>query len=341
MKFHTKPLRLDLKVPFKISYGTSTMRENVLVFAEAGELTGVGEAAVVPYYYETPQRVMDYIENLVDEAWSIEELYLHLPPSESSAAQAGLDIALHDVWGKQQGKPLYELWGLNPENCPSNSYTIPMSDDKQAYRQMLEEKQDYPLLKLKLGSGSLEKDLEMVKLARTLTDSTLCVDANNAWTAEQSLSIIPHLLDLDVVFVEQPVAKADMDGWRILSQQLPKNRPLLIADESVQGVESVSALAGLVDGINIKLAKCGGLSAARNMIQQARQLGMKVMLGCMVETSVAITAMSHLAPLADFLDLDGNSLLKQDPYRGTLVDEATGQLTLPHTPGLGVSPRVE
>ncbi|MBZ0310575.1 MAG: dipeptide epimerase, partial [Anaerolineae bacterium] len=131
-----------------------------------------------------------------------------------------------------------------------------------------------------------------------------------------------------------------IEGWRKISSALPKDRPPLIADESVQGVESISALAGLADGINIKLAKCGGLFAARQMIRQARELGMKIMLGCMVESSVAVTAMSHLAPLADYLDLDGNQLLKNDPYRGLLVDEQ-GNLTLPDAPRLGVYPHVK
>lgn len=338
MKIQAKPLVLELKIPFKLSYGASTKRENVLVFIEDEALTGIGEGAVVPYYHETPERIINYVENISVDALAIENL--HLPPSESSAARAAVDIALHDLWGKKQGKPLYELWGLNPENCPQNSYTISMADDESTYRQMLQEKCTYPLIKLKLGSGSLEHDLKMVKIAKSEMTGMLCVDANNAWTADEALQIIPHLMELGVIFVEQPVAKADIEGWRTISAALPKDRPALIADESVQGIDSVPQLAGLVDGINIKLAKCGGLFAARNMIQQASALGMKIMLGCMVETSVAITAMSHLAPLADYLDLDGNLLLKHDPYVGTLVDEQ-GKLTLPKKSGLGVVARAE
>lgn len=338
MKISAHSVTLQLRVPFKISYGASTTRENVLVSIDEG----VGEGAVVPYYGETPQRIISYVQSrevqkAVDH-FSIEDL--RLPPGESSAARAAVDLALHDLWGKQQGHPLYRLWGLNPATCPRMSYTIPMSDDDDTYRQMLREKQGYPLIKLKLGSGSLEKDLWMVKTAAAEMDGTLCVDANNAWTADQALTIIPQLTDLGVLFVEQPVGRYDMDGWRKISTELPEDRPPLIADESVQGVDSISPLAGLADGINIKLAKCGGLFPARQMIHQARELGMKIMLGCMVETSVAITAMSHLAPLADYLDLDGNQLLIHDPFMGMTVDEH-GTLTLPDAPGLGVTPRAE
>ncbi|MBZ0306463.1 MAG: hypothetical protein K8I82_10380, partial [Anaerolineae bacterium] len=182
MKISAQVITLHLKVPFKIAYGASTTRDNVLVFIDEG----VGEAAVVPYYGETPQRVLSYllspeVQKAADD-FSIENL--QLPAGESSAARAAVDMALHEVWGKQQGQPLYRLWGLNPADCPSMSYTIPMTDDEATYRQMLQEKNTYPLIKLKLGSGSLEKDLWMVKTAVVEMDSRLCVDANNAWTAE-------------------------------------------------------------------------------------------------------------------------------------------------------------
>jgi L-alanine-DL-glutamate epimerase-like enolase superfamily enzyme len=341
MNLSLQNLALHLENPFKLSYGATIVRENVLVMIQSGGLSGTGEAAVVPYYGETPERIHRLLSDpavraaLGDDPLLLEDALDHLPPLESSAARAALDLALHDLWGQCLGQPLYRLWGLNPARCPISSFTVAMADDEADYRARLRAARPYPLIKLKLGSGSWQADLDLVRIAREETGRQLCVDANGGWSADDALAAIPLLSEMGIIFVEQPVAKTDFDGWRTLRAHLPAGHPPLIADESVQGVASVTPLAGLVDGINIKLAKCGGLRPARQMIQLARAYGMKVLIGCMVESSVAISAAAHLAPLADYADLDGNLLITNDPYRGARL--SAGQLTLPDAPGLGVT----
>ncbi len=342
MNIRAEKLSLKLENPFKLAYGTSTIRENMLVHISDGMYTGVGEAAVVPYYGETTDRVSAYLTNTAlteaigDNPLWLEDILTNLPPCESTPAQTAVDMALHDLWGQHLGQPLYRLWGLNPAHGPENSFTVAMADDENSYRKNLRAAQKYSLIKLKLGSGDPDNDLQLVQIAREELgeEKPLCVDANGGWSEKEALDLIPQLSALDMLFVEQPVAKTDFDGWRTLKKFLPKNRPPLIADESVQGVESVPPLAGLVDGINIKLAKCSGLRAARQMITLARAYGMQVMLGCMIESSVAITAAAHLAPLADYADLDGNLLITNDPYQG--VQSTDGRLILPDAPGLGI-----
>jgi L-alanine-DL-glutamate epimerase-like enolase superfamily enzyme len=345
MRVDTQKLALQLKNPFKLSYGTSLVRENVSISISDGTFTGVGEAAVVPYYGETPERIINYvtspavIEAIGNQPLWLEQILDALPPAPSASAYAAIDIALHDLWGQHLGQPLYRLWGLNPARCPQSSFTVAMADDEAHYRQLIREASSFNLIKLKLGSGDWEHDLRLVQIARQEFAGSLCVDANGGWSAPDALVIIPKLAELGIIFVEQPVAKPDFDGWRVLRAGLPADMPPLIADESVQGVASVPPLAGLVDGINIKLAKCGGLRAARQMIGLARAYGMRVMIGCMIESSIAVTAAAHLTSLADYADLDGNLLISNDPYRGVLMEN--GRLQLPDLPGLGVIPCVE
>jgi L-alanine-DL-glutamate epimerase-like enolase superfamily enzyme len=340
-----RQLALRLENPFKLSYGTSTVRENVLVQIDDGTHTGVGEAAVVPYYHETPERILAYFSDpavaaaVGDDPYLIEDALDRLPPAESPAARAAVDMALHDLWAQHLGQPLYRLWGLNPARIPDSSFTVAMADDETTYREHVRAARAYSLIKLKLGSGDWRTDWRTVQIAREETAAPLCVDANGGWSVEDSLAIIPRLAEIGIVFVEQPVARDNLAGWRALRESLPEAHPPLIADESVQGVESVPPLAGIADGINVKLAKCGGLRPARQMIMLARAYGMKVMIGCMVESSVAVTAAAQLAPLADFADLDGNLLITNDPYRGLQVD--AGRVTLPDAPGLGVKPYAE
>lgn len=339
MSLQPRVLKLELERPFHLSYGTTTVRENVAV--RLGDpVEGWGEAAVVPYTGETVARVMEALalpgvaEAVGGDPLLLEDALDALPPMDSSAARAALDIALHDRWGKALGQPLYRLWGLNPARCPASSFTVAMADDEASYRASVRAAQAYSVIKLKLGSGDPERDLRLVAMAREEASARLCVDANGGWSAEDAGWIIPRLADSGVLFVEQPVARDDLDGWRRLRGALPPEMPPLIADESVQGVASVPPLAGIADGINIKLAKCGGLRAARQMIALARSYGMRVLIGCMIESSIAVTAAAHLAPLADYADLDGNLLVRNDPFRG--VRMVGGTLQLPEGPGLGV-----
>lgn len=343
MKLDVQQLALQLENPFTISHGTTTVRENVLVRITDGDYVGLGEAAVVPYYNETPERVLSYIQNpavleaLGDDVLLLQDIVERLPPAESNAARAAIDIAVHDLWGQRLGYPLWRLWGLNPTQAPESSFTVSMADSEATYRRKLRAARSYGLLKLKLGSGDVENDLRMVQIAREETDSRFCVDANCGWTAQEAGYIIPLLDELGVIFVEQPVTFKHVSAWRELGQILQGKHLPLIADESVQGVDSIVPLAGLVDGISIKLAKCGGLERARQMIAVARAMGLKILLSCMVESSVAVTAAAHLAPLVDYVDLDAPLLITNDPYRG--MQMVNGQVHLPDGPGLGLAPR--
>ncbi len=340
MHVTARELILRLANPFTLAYGTSTARHNVLVRVEHEGAFGLGEAAIVPYYGHSTDRVITALDGLGLEGdpLLLEDALDALPPDLPAVARAALDMALHDLWGKRLEQPLYRLWGLNPARAPRSSFTVAMAADDGAYRAQLRAAAErYPLLKLKLGAGDWRADLRLVQIARESVPAALCVDANGAWSAQEAAEAIPRLAELGVLFVEQPLARDDLDGWRELRAALPDEHPPLIADESVQGVESLLPLAGLVDGVNVKLAKCGGLRAARQMIALARALGMRVLLGCMVESAVAVTAAAHLAPLADYADLDGNALVTNDPFRG--VELQAGYLRLPNAPGLGVCER--
>lgn len=340
MRLSIEVFPLHLKNPFKLSYGATTVRENVLIHLDDGVYRGVGEAAVVPYYGETAAGVVEQLsdpavgEALQGDPLLLEDALDRLPPLRSMAARAALDIALHDLWGQRLGQPLYRLWGLNPARCPRSSFTVALPDDERDYRARLEEAAAYGIVKLKLGSGDVMLDLRLATIARETLPGDLCVDANGGWSAQDALAIIPELAALGVLFIEQPVARDDITGWRRLRAGLSPTHPPLIADESVQGLDSVLALAGLADGINVKLAKFGGLRPARQLMALARALGLMVMVGCMVESAVAVTAAAHLAPMADYADLDAPLLITNNPYHGAI--NAAGYLTLPAAPGLGV-----
>lgn len=337
MKLRAEPITLDLSTPFRIAHGASTSRNNVLLHVD----DGVGVAAITPYYPAQVEDVVAYanrrdVQDALDAHPAFLEDLLDSLPDGPSPARAALDIALHDLWGKQLGQPLYRLWGLNPAAAPISSYTIGMAEEAE-YRERLRQCRHYPILKLKLGTGDLAQDEALVRMASEETDAQLCVDANSAWSVEQALVIIPRLVKYSLDFVEQPLGQHNIEGWHELAKRLPEGMPPLIADESLHDSRDIMPLAGAIDGINIKLAKCGGLREARRMITLARTLGMKVMLGCMVETSVGVTAAAHLAPLVDYADLDGNLTVLNDPYDGMGWDN--GRLILPDAPGLGVTRR--
>lgn len=343
MQLRTEIVSLQLKVPFKVSYGASTERRNVLLYLEHDGQTGIGEAAIVPYYgisaeaVQTALEAPSLIETLAAQPFDLATALGVLADIDLMPARAALDMALHDLWGQHQGQPLHKLWGLDANQTPLNSYTIGMVDDMVAYREQLAAAAEYPIIKLKLGSGNIDADAERVRIARAvLTECDLCVDANGGWSVDETLNILPVLIDCGSLFIEQPLAKDNLAGWQTLRKKLPADPPPLIADESVQGLASIEPLIGLADGINIKLAKCGGLNAARQMIARAHEAGLRVMLGCMVESSVAITAAAQLAPAADYLDLDGHLLITNDPYRGAMMTE--GAVILPSGGGLGLAP---
>jgi L-alanine-DL-glutamate epimerase-like enolase superfamily enzyme len=326
-----QPITLNLRTPFRIAHGVSEQRHNVIMRLD----DGLGEAAAVAYHGETPQKIMDYLAVVADrlsaDPFALEDTLDALPVG-SQAARAAIDIALHDRWGKALGQPLYRLFGLNPNRLPPTSFTIAM-DAPEVMAQRAREA-NLPIIKIKLGGGD---DEAMVRAIRSATTAKLRVDANAGWSREQAAQLIPRLAQYDLEFVEQPLPVGDVEGLRWLRAQKP-GVPIF-ADESIKTARDVAAHAGAVDGVVIKLMKTGGLREAWRAIATARALGMQVMIGCMVETSIGVTAAAHLAALCDYADLDGPLLISNDPYVGVRYDGA--RLILPAGPGLGIAARAE
>lgn len=333
MHLSYKPLTLDLIIPFRIAHGVSTQRHNVLVQIE----DGIGEAAAVPHYQESQNGIMEYLAGisgqLSDDPLLIEDILQRLPAG-SLAARCAIDIALHDLLGKRAGMPLYRLLGLNPASCPPTSYTISIDEPHIMAQRARECGFDY--LKIKLGSGD---DLAMLRAVRSATSARLRVDANAGWTRQQAMDLIPKMEELDLEFVEQPLDGRDVEGLRWLRSQLQSQKVKLplFADESVRTARDVANLQGAVDGVVIKLMKACGIREALRAIHTARSLDMQIMLSCMVESSIAVTAAAHLAPLVDYIDLDSPLMLRNDPYQG--ITYQGSRVTLPEAPGLGLTLR--
>jgi L-alanine-DL-glutamate epimerase-like enolase superfamily enzyme len=293
----------------------------------------VGEAAAVPYYGETQQGIIEYLKSvpdLGDDPFDIDALLSKRPPG-SRAARSAIDEALHDLWGKKLGQPLYKLLGLNPKKLPLTTFTIPIDQPEVMAEQA--KASGYPLLKIKLGS---EKDEEIVAAIRKATDARLRADANAGWRRERALEIIPRLAEYDLEFIEQPLAVDDVEGYFWLKEKLRAQKVdvPIFADETAKTSHDVTKLAGAIDGVVVKTMKSEGIREALRMIHTARAHDMQIMVSCMVESSVGVTAAAHLAPLCDYADLDGPLLIKNDPYCGLTYDGA--KFTLPDGPGLGV-----
>ena len=244
------------------------------------------------------------------------------------AAKAAVDIALHDLVGKIMGQPWYKIWGFDPDDTPNTSFTIGI-DTPEVVIQKVKEAGPYNILKVKLGQST---DKEMINSIRSVTDKPLCVDVNQGWTTEnKALEMIHWLKEKGVVFVEQPMPKTAIDdmAWLTAHSPLPT-----VADEALQRLPDVMKANGVYSGINIKLMKCTGMREAHQMLTLAKSLGMKVMIGCMTETSCAVSAGAQLSPKADWADLDGNLLISNDPYSGMQV--VGGKVTLIDRPGIGI-----
>ena len=314
---------------------------NVVVKLEHDGLTGWGEAAPEVYYGENWRTVTAALETLrplleqEESPWGAERLMQELDRTLSGnwSAKAAIDMALYDLQGKLCGRPLYEILGLDPSDAPLSTFTISI-DRLEVVRRKLREAAACLRLKIKLGGP---EDLEIMEMVRQeVPEAIVRVDANTGWTPHTALEMIEKLVDYKVEFVEQPLPVTDQEGMRWLKARSPLP---LFADESCCRLEDVPAVAGLFDGVNIKLAKSGGIRHALKMIHCARALELKVMLGCMIESSIGITAAAQISPLVDYTDLDGAALLADDPFRG--MEFESGRLRLPTSPGLGVEPRVE
>jgi L-alanine-DL-glutamate epimerase-like enolase superfamily enzyme len=338
MKITWEPLTLHLKTPFRIAHGISDQRSNVLVKMDYDGVIGIGEAAAVPYYQETQAGIFAYLQKFVEthteqladaDPCFLDDL-LDLMPAGSLAARTAIDIALHDLFGKIIGHPLYRILGLNPTQIPETSYTIAI-DTPQAMAEIARQTA-WPVYKVKLGSPD---DEEALKAIRQASPARLRVDANAGWDRFQAARLIPRLAESDLELVEQPLPADDIEGLRWL-HSLELGVPIF-ADESVRTSQDVARLSGVVDGVVIKLMKSSGIREALRAIHTARALGLKVMLSCMVESSIGVTAAAHLAPLCDYVDLDGPMLIHDDPFQGVIYQEAL--LALPDLPGLGLTPR--
>ena len=337
MKWAHEILTLRTKHPFTIARGGSSEFRVVWVrVTDSDGNDGWGEASPSRFYGETADTVAAVLPRLttaIDEInpWSLEEIEQELDRSIrfNGAAKSAVSAALHDLAAKRLGVPLWKMWGLDPARAPRSSFTIGIGDSADIARKVAEA-DEYPILKVKLGSSHDEEILQVVRDAAP--DKVLRVDANAAWTAKHALRMIDVLVRHRVEFVEQPLAAHDLEGLRFVRERSPL--PIL-ADESCVTSADIPRLVGAVDGINIKLAKCGGLREALRMIAAARTHGMLVMCGCMIETSLGITAAAHLAPLLDYADLDGAALVSNDPFIGASI--AGGRIALRDAPGLGVT----
>jgi L-alanine-DL-glutamate epimerase-like enolase superfamily enzyme len=333
MKLSYEPITLELATPFRIAHGTSVARHNVLLRISDGEQVGLGEAAPVRQHHETQAGVLDTLAALPplgDDPFQIEEILAALP-SGSQAARTAVDVALHDLMGQKLGIPLYRLFGLNPLSAPETSFTISIGTVEEVQAKALAAAEEFSILKLKLDRMH---NVDLVRAVRAVSDARLVADANCDWTVDQALQLIPTLADLGLEWIEQPLPEEDLDGLRRIREASPLP---IFSDEPVRTARDIPRLAGCVDGVNIKVMKAGGLREARRMIAVARAHDLQVMLGCMVETSVGITASAHLAPLVDWADLDGNLTVLNDPFVGVQVEK--GRLILSDLPGLGVRPR--
>ena len=319
-----EPFTGELRHAFGISTNTRTTTPIVLTRITLGDQTGYGEAALPPYLKETQESVCAFLqlaEPVINNCTeplnvdSIMQVVNALAPG-NHAAKASIDIALHDLYGKLAGKPLWEIWGIDPEKTPCTSYTIGYDANDSIVLVKVREADWAKILKVKLGRGEAE-DKRMITLIRSLSDKPIYVDANQGWpTKEHALMMCQWLAEQGVVMIEQPMPK-HMDeehAWLCERVELP-----ILADEACQTYDDVERLAPYYDGINIKLMKCGGLAEGRKMITLARELGMQVMVGCMTETRAGISAATVLSPLVDYADLDGHVLIANDPYDGIQI----------------------
>lgn len=331
-----RPYELKLRHSFNLARSQRTSTPDVLCTITLDGITGYGEAAMPPYLGESTESVMRFLGSLdlsqFSDPFRIEDIhdYMDSVAPDNRAAKAAVDIALHDLTGKIMNQPWHKIWGLNAGKCPCTSYTIGI-DTAEVVRQKVNEAKPYKVLKVKMG---LDNDRETIDVIRSMTRVPLCVDVNQGWTDRQyALDMCHWLKELGCLFVEQPFDKTAIDDTAWLTQHSPIP---IIADEFLQRLPDVRRAAQAYSGINIKLMKSTGMHEAYQMATMARALGLKVMLGCMTETSCAVTAAAQLSPLADYADLDGNLLIANDCFDGLKIID--GRITLPDRPGIGVIP---
>jgi L-Ala-D/L-Glu epimerase len=323
-------LELPLVHPFTIARGTENVAHTAVFRLAWNGLEGLGESVPIPRYKESVESVVAYYRDHPlrgDDPYVLDDL---LSPAIPPAARCGLDIALHDLIGKDCGKPLYRLLGLDPAKTPVTSFTIGISDPETTLRKVAEIG-DHPVMKVKLGLGSVKEEVATIELIRSKYTGTIRIDANEGWTAEQAVQVLAELERFDIEFCEQPIKAGHPEQLRYVKEH---SKIPIVTDEDSLVAEDLPRLYGCVDGINVKLVKTGGIRGAIKMIHTARALGLKIMLGCMVESQISATAAAQISPLVDWADIDGPFLTKEDPFAGISYDR--GKIVLPDGPGLGV-----
>lgn len=329
------PYNLQLKHVFTLANSSRSTTPVMLTKLEYEGITGYGEASMPPYLGETQQTAAKFLSQLnfnqFQYPFKIEEIlnYVDKTAPRNYAAKAAVDIALHDLVGKMKGKPWYKIWGFSPKNTPNTSFTIGI-DTPIMIRKKVKEASRFKILKVKLGR---KNDKEIIETIRSVSNVPLCVDVNQGWTDKNmALDMILWLKEKGIELVEQPLPKEKIDDIAWLTQ----NSPLpIIADEAVQRLSDIKKTLGVYSGINIKLMKCTGMHEAHKMIKLAQANQMEVMIGCMTETSCAVSAAAQLSPKAKWADLDGNLLISNDPYKG--IEIVNGKVTLNENPGIGIS----
>ena len=334
LKLRFRAYTLQLKHAFTLSTSSRTTTPVVLTEIEHDGVIGYGEASMPPYLGESHETVLRFLKKVdlsrFDDPFQMEDILTYVDGIEEAnkAAKASVDIALHDLVGKLMKRPWYQIWGFDASKTPNTSYTIGI-DTPEVIRQKVKEAAPYEMLKVKLGR---ETDKQMIETIRAVTNKPICVDINQGWTDRQmALDMIHWLKDKGIVFIEQPMPKEKIDdhAWLTAHSPLP-----IMADEAVQRLDDVLKCHQVYSGINIKLMKSTGMREGHKMLVLAKSLNMKVMIGCMTETSCAVSAAAQLAPMADWADLDGNLLISNDVYSGMTV--VKGKVTLNQLPGIGI-----
>lgn len=335
MKLSFRPYNLQLKHVFTVASYSRTTTPGVQVEVTYEGVTGYGEASMPPYLGESVESVVAFLSKVnlsqFADPFQLEDILLYvdgLAPG-NTAAKASVDIALHDLVGKLLGAPWYKIWGLNKDKTPSTTFTIGIDTEEVVKEKTREVAGQFNILKVKLGK---DNDKEMIRAIRSVTNLPIAIDANQGWKDRaHALDMIHWLREQGCVMIEQPMPKEQLDNiaWVTAQSPLP-----VFADESLQRLADVERLKGAFSGINIKLMKCTGMREAWKMLTLGRSLGMKVMIGCMTETSCAVSAAAQLSPAVDFADLDGNLLISNDLFRGMQV--VKGKITLTDLPGIGI-----
>lgn len=335
MKMTFFPYELKLRHVFTVATYSRTTTPDVQVEIEYDGIVGYGEASMPPYLGQTVESVMAFLKKVdleqFDDPTQLDDILTYVDSLSvgDSAAKAAVDIALHDLVGKLLGAPWYKIWGLNKDKAPDTTFTIGIDTADKVREKTKECAEQFNILKVKLGR---DNDKEMIETIRSVTSLPIAIDANQGWTDKHyALDMIHWLKEKGIVMIEQPMPKEQLDDTAWVTERSPLP---VYADESLQRLSDVTGLRGAFSGINIKLMKCTGMREGYKMVTLARALGMDVMVGCMTETSCAISAAAQFSPAVDFADLDGSLLISNDCFKG--MEVIKGKITLPDLPGIGV-----